>query len=341
VSGTQPFVDSTALTGRPAALRDRLRADGYLFLRGQVKVAALDRVRSDFLTVMARHGWLSGPPEERVADGAKFCVEPQPSYRTVYHEAYRSEAFHQLPHSLVGPLLGGIVGTAVLVHPRPIGRVVFPSRHAPAGADYTTPAHQDFVSVQGTPDTYTAWVPLHDVQPELGPLAVAAGSHRDGVRPRVPAFGTGGTEIADTEELVWHSGPFQRGDVLIFHSMTVHKGTPNRTDRFRISTDFRFQSAEEPINERSLELSSGTLTWDSLYRDWRDDSLKYYWRALNPTIAPFDESYERDRNQQAIALAERGDLRTVSTLQRIAVHDPDATLREQALSLLTRLGATL
>ena len=121
---TQPFVDSTVLIGQPDALRARLRADGYLFLRGQVDVTMIDRVRADFLAAMAGHHWLSGPPEDRVADGARFCVEPQQAYRTVYHEAYRSEAFHRRPHSFVGPLLAELVGAEVLVHPRPIGRVV-------------------------------------------------------------------------------------------------------------------------------------------------------------------------------------------------------------------------
>jgi hypothetical protein len=333
---TRPFVDSTDLVGRPAALRDRLHAEGYLFLSGQVDPAGIDRVRSDFLAVLARHGWLSGPPEALVADGTKFCVEPQETYREVYHRAYRSEAFHALPHTLAGPLLAGLVGADVLIHPRPIGRLVFPSRHAPAGADYTTPAHQDYVSVQGTPHTYTAWVPLHDVPAEVGPLAVAAGSHRDGVRPRVPAFGTGGTEIVDAADLRWHTGPFRRGDLLIFHSMTVHRGAPNSTDRFRLSMDFRFQSVTEPINERSLELD-----WESLYADWRDDTLRYYWRALHPRVVPFDDRYERERNEQALRLAARGDHRTVSALQRIAVHDRDSALRLRATRLLAELGATV
>lgn len=341
MSITESFTDSTRLTGDPAALRARLRDDGYLFLRGQVDVARIDRVRQDFLAVLSRHGWLAGPPEDRVAVGAKFSVEPQRSYRGVYHEAYLSESFHTLPHSLIDGLLTDIIGGTVLVHPRPIGRLVFPSRYAPGGADYTTPAHQDYVSVQGTPNTYTAWVPLHDVPMELGPLAVAYASHRDGVRASVPAFGTGGTEIADIADAPWRCGPFRAGDVLVFHSMTVHKGTPNHTGRLRLSMDFRFQSAREPINERSLNLASGALTWESLYRNWDSDAIKFYWRALNPLTTHFDDRYERERNKQAIELAELGDRRTISALQRIAVHDPDPRLREQASGLLDRLEAAL
>ena len=335
-----PFADSTELVGDSKALRARLDLDGYLYVRGLIPPETIDAVRGGFTSAMAAADWFLGDPELLRADPRAFCVEPQAGFREVYHHAYRSEAFHALAHSVTG-MLSTLLPTAdILVHPRPIGRIVFPAGHAPDGADYTTPAHQDYVSVQGTAATYTVWAPMHDVPREQGPLAVAEGSHRAGVQRRVPAFGTGGTVVEDEAALAWRSGVLRRGDALVFHSMCVHKALPNRTDRFRISMDFRFQSSAEPVCERSLDLSTGTLNWPMLYADWRDDALKYYWRKQKLDVVPFVDRFERERDAVAFEFGERGDRRAVSTLQRIAVHDADEAMRERALVLLRRLGST-
>ncbi len=339
-SGIANFLDSTedALDGE--VLRDRLATHGYVFLRQQVDPRLLDRVRGDYLAAMDAHGWIVGDPQDRDAVADKFTVEPEPEFRSVYHEAYRSEAFHSVPHT-VAPLLKRIIGDDLLIHPRLIGRIVFPASQAPGGNDYTTPAHQDYVSVQGTTEAYTCWTPLHDVSWEQGPLAMADGSQRDGVRPMVPAFGTGGSQIEGIPDSAWRSGPFTKGDIVIFNSLTVHRGLPNLTKYFRMSMDFRFQSASEPIGERSLDLSSGSLTWESLYSGWEDTSRAYFWRDRDLDVVPFDNKYEEQRNAIAIEFAERGDPRSISSLQRMAVHDPDEANRERATELLRQLGAPL
>lgn len=338
-SAVERFTDSTDLLPDPEALRARLDEDGYLFLRGQVDVRQLAAVRADFLAAMDEAGWLAGDREERRAVAEKFCVEPMADYRRVYHRAWRSEAFHRLPHSLLDTVVTPVLGEEALLHPRQIGRIVFPSDHSPDGGDYTTPLHQDYVSVQGTPRTCTAWVPLHDVSWEQGPLAVVRGSHRDGVRESTLAYGTGGMEITDVREEDLRSQPFEAGDMLVFHSMTVHRGMPNRTDRFRLSMDFRFQPRSEPINELSLELNSGDLNWESLYAGWERRELAYFWRRGPLTTVPFDTSYEDARNEKAIEFARRGDRRAVSALQRMAVHDRSAERRELARRLLAQLEA--
>ena len=94
------------------------------------------------------------------------------------------------------------------------------------------------------------WLPLGDCPAEMGGLAIARGSHRDGVRDFTVSNGAGAMEVIDPLEGSWVAGPLEAGDVLIFHSLTVHKGLPNRTDRLRISLDNRYQRASEPICER-------------------------------------------------------------------------------------------
>jgi hypothetical protein len=72
------------------------------------------------------------------------------------------------------------------------------------------------------------------------------------------------------------------GDILTFHSLTVHQGRDNQTeDRLRVSVDYRYQPISEPIAPDSMEPHYGGLgmDWDEIYADWpENDPLKYYWK---------------------------------------------------------------
>ena len=121
----------------------------------------------------------------------------------------------------------------------------------PENIRYTTPAHQDYIHIQGTEETYTAWIPLGDCPQYFGGLAVLAGSHKFSVLPTKRAEGAGGLGVdTDHLNLTWVSTDYRIGDFLLFQSLAVHKALPNQTNRpppsFRrlslsrsISTDYR------------------------------------------------------------------------------------------------------
>jgi hypothetical protein len=78
------------------------------------------------------------------------------------------------------------------------------------------------------------------------------------------------------------------GDVLIFHSLTVHEALPNLSDQLRISLDCRFQNYRRAVNPGVLVFAgSGKRSWESIYAPWQWDDLKYYWKRFplhfNPT----------------------------------------------------------
>ena len=43
---------------------------------------------------------------------------------------------------------------------------------------------------------------------------------------------------------------FRMGDVLVFGMATVHASLDNHSNRFRLSSDSRYQLASEPVDER-------------------------------------------------------------------------------------------
>ena len=149
---------------------------------------------------------------------------------------------------------------------------------------YTTPPHQDFQPVRGAPDTWTAWVPYGDCDAALGGLAVAEGS---GARGWLPVGADHETVMVDAQAR-WAWSPMTAGDVLLFHSLTVHQGVDNTSgDRIRLAGSFRYQRISDPADAGALNVHLGVLDWEQVYADWTpDDPLRYYWRPLPLRIQP-------------------------------------------------------
>ena len=118
--------------------------------------------------------------------------------------------------------------------------------------------------------------------------------------------------------------------MLLFHSMTVHKGVPNRSDRLRMSMDVRYQLVSEPFNIDNANPDGQPLSWEEVYADWRSDALKYYWRRLPLTLKPFDPQWFDKRDALGFELGEAGDPRARSVLQRIVARDADPEKRARA-----------
>ncbi|MEQ7006507.1 phytanoyl-CoA dioxygenase family protein [Actinopolymorpha sp. B17G11] len=302
---TTPFLDSSDLLGDPPALRARADERGYLFLRGLLPRSAVLDVRQRFLEIIDRHGWLAPgtPVGEGIADvpayeredpaETEFCgVGVTPA---AYRDAQHVREFHQLSdHPRLQALYAALFDAPVLRHPRNIARMM-----VPRGDSNPTPPHQDFIHVQGSPNVWTAWLPLGDCPRSLGGLTVLDGSHHDGLLSYKAADGAGGLEAYLCNlDLTWAEGDFEAGDVLTFSSRTVHKALPNgQPDRVRLSCDFRYQPLHEVIERRALDVHCGVATWDEIYATWPDDESTWYWRDLPLRYVEWDESirWQKDR----------------------------------------------
>lgn len=273
----------------------RLAADGYLLLRGLLPAEAVLAVRAAVTGALAGVGWLAdGTHPLDAVPGPGFQPEQAAitdEYFSGYEAVQRLQAFHELAHdpALVAMAAGllGVEPGAVLVHPRKIFRA------SPPGDALRTPAHQDHRLIQGTVDVLTMWIPLGDCPVQLGGLAVLAGSAGEGLRPIRPAPGVGGVVIDGEDALEqdprWRHAPMAAGDVLLFHALTVHEARPNRTDRLRLSVDFRYQRATDPVAEGSLKPHwfPRLPDHDELCRGWTSTAAV----AVPPGVAvaaPFD-----------------------------------------------------
>lgn len=331
----QSFVDSTDIVADTEALQARMQRDGYLFIRGLVPREAIANVQRQVGELARAAGWLKAdrPVEEAVADLAGFCVDPDPVYLRTLRAINRLEDYHALKHhpALIG-FLERLLGGEILAHPRVLMRNIFPSKE-----EFTTKSHQDYPNVQGTTEVYTAWMPLIDCPLDVGPLQVAAGTHGGEVFDFHIGAGAGGIEIVEPFEGRWATSGFRQGDVLFFHSLTVHKGIPNRSEKLRMSMDVRYQLASLPFNPDNANADAQPLPWDDIYAGWKSDALKYYWKKLPLNLAAFDRQWFDKRDAEGFALGEAGDPRAVSVLQRIVARDADPAKRARAQALLDKL----
>ena len=330
-----PLLNSSPLLADGKALARRLDEDGYLLIKGLLPRAAVLRVRAKFLEAVAAAGWLEAGADvdAAIADPAKACVDPEAPFIDVLRRFYRSEEAHALKlHQNIMGLFERLFGEPVLAHPLLIPRCIFPQR-----PEFTTPAHQDYPHIQGTTETLSLWLPLGDCPAKMGGLAIARGSHHEGVRAFTVSSGAGGMAVIDPLAGSWVASPLEAGDALIFHSLTVHKGLPNLSDRLRLSLDNRYQRAAEPVCERCLQPYAGCGSWDEISAGWSTPELRHYWRPQAPRIADYDMRYYEERDRIAFDLAERGDRLATAVLLRIVQRDPDRAKRERAASLLAGL----
>lgn len=128
--------------------------------------------------------------------------------------------------------------------------------------------HQDYPFNMVSQPTLTVWVPLTDVTPDMGPVAVAPGSHGqiEPVRFEMQANGFGrvrpvptfpGFEDGALEDTAV-APPLSAGDLLVLHQEVAHRSGANRADRTRWSLQIRIGTLDCPaFADRSFAYERG------------------------------------------------------------------------------------
>lgn len=259
--------DSNDIREDLPALRARLEEDGYLLIRGLYDREPVVAARRFLLERLAGEGQIApetNPDDAIMAPGAKGAFWG--GKKEVTHaEPVRSLLEGEPVMAFFSRLLEG----PVLTYDYKWVRVV--------GPEQFTGAHYDIVYMgRGTPNLYTCWTPLSDIDYADSPLAVCVGSHRfervretygrmDVDRDRVDGwFTTDPVEIVDRFGGQWQTTTFRMGDALVFGMFTMHASFNNESSRFRMSADTRYQLASEPVDERWVgETPKAHYAWQS------------------------------------------------------------------------------
>jgi hypothetical protein len=107
----------------------------------------------------------------------------------------------------------------------------------------------------------TAWTPLGDISLDMGPITLVPGSNRldhlkaaygkeDAIRGESTGYLTNDPfDVVNTHGLKFATTIFEPGDMLLFTKYILHGSLENTTNRYRLSTDTRYQHADEKHDE--------------------------------------------------------------------------------------------
>jgi hypothetical protein len=263
------LVSAQHLLDDPAALREQMDQEGYLYVPGLLHCDEVLAARRAIVEQLIAHDVLdlNYPLMDAIAHpdaigvGLPMLDYDHPALQHVLYTGPMMQFFERF--------LGG----AVRHFDFSWVRAVTPG----SGTD----PHMDIVFMgRGTTKLYTAWTPMGDVPLTMGGLLILERSHThtrlnsNYGRKDVDSYCAnkreegydkmgGGGNIASNGWLSsdavklrerlggrWLTADFQTGDVLIFSMFTVHASLDNGSNAIRISTDTRYQLASEPVDER-------------------------------------------------------------------------------------------
>ncbi len=229
-------------------LRETYRRNGYLWLKGFFHRTVILNFRQHFF--------------ETLFSGAKTFFE------IVSSQAY--ENFCTMPRlwNFYQEFLEG----RPYLHKRKIVRFTHP------GSDHCTGGHYDLIYLRaGTDKLCTSWIPLGDIPVEMGGLLYL--EHSDAVGRQMEAefrvknahlspeecisaynrnmredgwISTNLVAMADRFKSRWLIADYEAGDMVIHSPYMIHAATQNHDplNRMRLSTDIRFQRADDAIDQR-------------------------------------------------------------------------------------------
>ncbi|MFS8105233.1 phytanoyl-CoA dioxygenase family protein, partial [Lentzea alba] len=184
--------------------------------------------------------------------------------------------------------------------------------------------------------TVPVWMPFHRVAATTGALPLYRGSHTEGVRELELADNPSGWQTRLAAHELPDIGDLDAGDVLVFTTMTVHGGSVNACNSYRVSMDVRFQPVTDPICESALTLPGYPHTWEEICEDW-DSEFARYWERLDLNVVPFDDRWERWREAEALTRGRAQDAAALSALRIVASQSASVEVRAEARRLLDNL----
>jgi phytanoyl-CoA hydroxylase len=147
-----------------------------------------------------------------------------------------------LEHGRFADLAAGLLGTAAV--PRNIQYF-----NKPRTVSLPTPPHQDGYYFMLEPNhALTMWLALDHVDESNGCVRYVAGSHLRGVRPhartQVLGFSQSLTDYGEADQAAEACLAAEPGDLLVHHSLTIHRAEANRSERSRRALGLIYYSAE-------------------------------------------------------------------------------------------------
>ena len=253
----------------PARAREVFQEEGVVVLKGVLPAAFCDATH-DFLSaaltamagLFARYGLALDAPdcgrEVTRLLASPATVLPEDRHVLLGHfplPVRLDEALWQIPLKLAEQrfLYELLAASRLFVHMPPTARFVLPGN-----AKAAVPAHQDVTYNKHLGPFCVVWVPLVAIDAACGGMAVYPRTQGRGelfAGDKVaPADGwIAGIDVAGHARVALY--PLAPGDVVVMSNETVHESMPNRSQRTRLSVDFRFFGDSSRSSKHYLDLA--------------------------------------------------------------------------------------
>lgn len=217
-------------------LKQRFDRDGYVALPGFLNPEEVRELRSEIERYI-KHVTPRLPPAEvfyEVKGQSETIKQLQRmfEYDEYFNRFFFGERFVRLAELLLGaPAIGKNLQWF----------------NKPPGVGQPTPPHQDGYYFMLEPnEAVTMWLALDEVDEGNGCVRYVPGSHLDGMRPHgrtsVLGFSQGITDYAAEDYSREQAMVAKPGDLLVHHSMTLHRADGNTSDRTRKALGFIYYS---------------------------------------------------------------------------------------------------
>jgi hypothetical protein len=268
-------------------------SDGYLFFRRLIDPETVLAARREILLKYAIVGEIDShnhPLMDAIQSDVSFI--DQVNLRA-FTESIRSGLAYEkvvLNPALLGfleTLLGGSVRPYDFRWPR------FVRQGEGCGFHYDGP----YMS-RGTDTIYTTWIPLGDVAQQEGGLIILEKSHQaeellntyarqDADKEKIGWLSTNPVELQRQFGGRWLTTDYKAGDVLCFGMHMLHGALDNLSPqrRCRLTSDTRYQRADEPIDERWNGVNPEAHGYDKVFLPglgrWNNHEFQDEWKRVD------------------------------------------------------------
>jgi hypothetical protein len=240
-------------------LRARLHRDGYLFLPGALDPAESIAFRRYYFATLAPTGLVRPGTDPTAGLAGDDDIARDKLRGLLFGEIVPGETYARFCNQ---PAIQGwyawFLGGEPTLHRRKIIRHTRPGENGPGTA---TAAHYDLLYLRdGTDQVLSSWIPLGDCPTDLGGLVYLEGSHhrtraeeQAGTAKRPAASITADLpSLAEAYDTRWLLADYAAGDMVVHSAYLVHAALDNMDNagRMRLSTDIRYQRADQPIDRR-------------------------------------------------------------------------------------------
>lgn len=239
--------ESNKYLGDGKSLRQKYEQDGYLFFRDVIDHDKVREVRSDIISILHDYGLV--PEAEN--DVPVWTGKELPDHLEMHTKIHALKSYDEMRTNpgLVG-IMKQLFGAPVYSWMNVDVRTQTP-RMVPI-----TSIHQDYQVFYRAAPFAISWIPLMDIEENVGGVDLALGSHKTITeadygwsKERYYTGNAGAVLPALTAE---QCGAFARttynvGDLLVIHDKVAHRSLPNTSKKLRLSMDVRFQPSDSFI----------------------------------------------------------------------------------------------